>query len=182
MLKHNYCTCSLKSLPARNLIQFESNSKKPDRITQLAQKETVPSIKLPNGVRVPHFFILIFANKPNGNRLTFHNWKRSATVQHSFPLGSMETDVSPQRSIAEGVRPFDRVACHFKMEGTAMAAGFAVLGLLTFVFIVRNRALTFRKKLLSGIGASLCLLSVALDLAFIVYATHDCCHMFDQLH
>ena len=32
----------------------------------------------------------------------------------------METDVPPQRSITEGVRPFDRVACHFKVEGTAI--------------------------------------------------------------
>ena len=32
----------------------------------------------------------------------------------------METDVPPQLSITEGVRPFDSVAFDFKMDGTAV--------------------------------------------------------------
>src|SRR4029077_19204441 len=46
--------------------------------------------------------------------------KHGSSVQHSFLLSSMETDVPPQPSITEGVRPFDSVAFHFKIKGTAI--------------------------------------------------------------
>ena len=35
---------------------------------------------------------------------------------------------------------------------------------------------------MSAVALTLCLLAVAIDGTFIVYATHDCRHMFDQLH
>ena len=70
---------------------------------------------------------------------------------------------------------------HTYCENRWVAAVFASTGLATLVVIVRNNAATLGKKVLSGTGASLCLLSVAFNLLFIVVATRDCSHMFDQL-
>jgi drug/metabolite transporter superfamily protein YnfA len=70
---------------------------------------------------------------------------------------------------------------HTYCENRWVAALFGVAALLTLVFIIRNRAVTVSKKVLSGLAMSICLLSMAVDIAFIVYATRDCRHMFDQL-
>ncbi len=73
------------------------------------------------------------------------------------------------------------VSVHTYCENRTVAAAFGVVSIAVFLFFLRNRAASTARKVASGVGQTLCVLAVAVNVAFILYATHLCRHMFDQL-
>jgi hypothetical protein len=49
------------------------------------------------------------------------------------------------------------------------------------VSLFRGQATSTTRKFASRAGMTLCVLAVAVNVAFVLYATHLCRHMFDQL-
>jgi hypothetical protein len=52
---------------------------------------------------------------------------------------------------------------------------------MVFLLFFRNKAGSTARKIARRVGQTLSFLGLALNVAFIVYATHLCRHMFDQL-
>ena len=73
------------------------------------------------------------------------------------------------------------VSVHTYCENRRVAAVFGGVSILVFVFLFRGKAASTARKLVSGLGMTLCVLAVAVNVAFILYATHLCRHMFDRL-
>ncbi len=73
------------------------------------------------------------------------------------------------------------VSVHTYCENRIVAAVLGVTSIAVFLLFLRNRAASTARKVASGVGQALCVLAVAANVAFIVYATHLCRHMFDQL-
>src|SRR6266700_428354 len=73
------------------------------------------------------------------------------------------------------------VSVHTYCENRSVAAVFGVVSMTMFLFLVRNRAASTGRKVASGVGQTLAVLAVAVNVVFIIYATHLCRHMFDQL-
>jgi len=71
---------------------------------------------------------------------------------------------------------------HTYCENRTIAAVFGFISIAVFLALLRNRAASTFKKTVTIIGAALCFLALAVNVAFILYATHLCRHMFDQLH
>jgi len=71
---------------------------------------------------------------------------------------------------------------HTYCENRTAAVVFGGIATIVFVLFLRNHATSMASKIVSGIGVALCLLALAINVAFIVYATRLCRHMFDQLH
>ena len=71
---------------------------------------------------------------------------------------------------------------HTYCENRTIAAVFGLISIAVFLVLLRNRAASTFKKTVTIIGAALCFLALAVNVAFILYATHLCRHMFDQLH
>jgi hypothetical protein len=74
------------------------------------------------------------------------------------------------------------VSVHTYCENRTIATVFGFISIAVFLMSLRNRAASALKKTLVMIGAALCFLALAVNVAFILYATHLCRHMFDQLH
>lgn len=70
---------------------------------------------------------------------------------------------------------------HTYCENRTIAAIFGFISIAVFLMFLRNRASTL-KKTVAIIGGALCFFALAVNVAFILYATHLCRHMFDQLH
>jgi hypothetical protein len=70
---------------------------------------------------------------------------------------------------------------HNYCENRTVAALFGVVSVTVSLLLIRNCASSPASKAASGVGKTLCILAVAVNVAFIVYATHLCRHMFDQL-
>ena len=70
---------------------------------------------------------------------------------------------------------------HTYCENRRVAGVFGISAAIVFFICLRNPGLKIR-KISSGIVLALCLLAIWIDVAFIIYATHLCRHMFDQLH
>ena len=73
------------------------------------------------------------------------------------------------------------VSVHTYCENRRVAARFGVVSIALFVFLIRVQPASTARKVASGVGMTLCVLAVAVNAAFILYATHLCRHMFDQL-
>ena len=73
------------------------------------------------------------------------------------------------------------VSVHTYCENRSVAGVFGVVSTTVFAFFFRNQAASTARKIASGVGKALCVLAVAVNVAFILYATHLCRHMFDQL-
>ena len=73
------------------------------------------------------------------------------------------------------------VSVHNYCENRIVAATFGVVSISVLVFLFRGQAASTARKLASGVGMTLCVLAVAVNAAFILYVTHLCRHMFDQL-
>ena len=73
------------------------------------------------------------------------------------------------------------VSVHTYCENRRVAAVFGVVSVTVFVLFFRNQAASTPQKVASAVGKTLCVLAVAVNVAFILYATHLCRHMFDQL-
>ena len=73
------------------------------------------------------------------------------------------------------------VSVHTYCENRSVAAVFGVVSITLFVLIFRGQAASTARKVGSGVGMTLCVLAVALNVKFILYATHLCRHMFDKL-
>lgn len=73
------------------------------------------------------------------------------------------------------------VSVHTYCENRVGASIFGVLSLTTVLLIVRNHASSRTRKMFAAVGVSTCLFAVAVNVAFIAYATHVCRHMFDQM-
>jgi len=73
------------------------------------------------------------------------------------------------------------VSVHTYCENRRVAAVFGGVSILVFVFLFRGKAASTARKVASGLGMTLCVLAVAVNVVFILYATHLCLHMFDQL-
>lgn len=71
---------------------------------------------------------------------------------------------------------------HTYCEHRTWAGIFGIIAVVIFGMHLRNRAASIGRKIMSAVALTLCLLAVAIDVAFIVYATRVCRHMFDQLH
>jgi len=71
---------------------------------------------------------------------------------------------------------------HTYCENRAIAAIFGFISIAVFLMFLRSRTASTFKKALAIIGGALCLLALAVNVAFILYATHLCRHMFDPLH
>jgi len=71
---------------------------------------------------------------------------------------------------------------HSYCENRTVAAVFGFLSTVLLLMFLRNQAASTFKKTIAIIGAALCVLALAVNVAFILYATHLCRHMFDQLH
>ena len=74
------------------------------------------------------------------------------------------------------------VSVHTYCENRTIAVAFGVISIAVFPMFLRNGAASTFKKALSVIAAVVCFLALAINVAFILYATHLCRHMFDQLH
>jgi hypothetical protein len=70
---------------------------------------------------------------------------------------------------------------HSYCENRIVAAVFGVLSTMVFLLFFRNKAGSTARKIARRVGQTLSFLGLALNVAFIVYATHLCRHMFDQL-
>ncbi len=70
---------------------------------------------------------------------------------------------------------------HTYCENRSVAAVFGVVSITVFVFLFRGQAASTARKVASGVGMTLCVLAVSVNVAFVFYATHLCRHMFDQL-
>ena len=70
---------------------------------------------------------------------------------------------------------------HTYCENRTVAAIFGFISIIVILMFFRNRATSTAKKTVAIIGGALCFLALAVNVAFILYATHLCRHMFDQL-
>jgi hypothetical protein len=70
---------------------------------------------------------------------------------------------------------------HTYCENRTVAALFGVVSATVSLLLFRNRASSPARKVAFGVGQTLCILAVAVNVAFMLYATHLCRHMFDQL-
>jgi len=73
------------------------------------------------------------------------------------------------------------VSVHTYCENRSVAALFGVVSITLFLFFFRNQAASTARKIACVVGHALSVLAVAVNVAFILYATHLCRHMFDQL-
>jgi hypothetical protein len=74
------------------------------------------------------------------------------------------------------------VSVHTYCENRTAAAVFGLIAIAVLLLFLRNQAASTVKKTIGVIGGVLCVLALAVNVAFILYATHLCRHMFDQLH
>jgi len=56
------------------------------------------------------------------------------------------------------------------------------MSITIFLCLLRNRTESKARKIASGVGQALSILAIGVNVSFILYATHVCRHMFDQLH
>ena len=73
------------------------------------------------------------------------------------------------------------VSVHTYCENRSVAAVLGVVSITLLLFFFRSQAASTARKVASVVGKTLCVLAVALNVAFILYATHLCRHMFDEL-
>jgi hypothetical protein len=73
------------------------------------------------------------------------------------------------------------VSVHTYCENRGVAAVFGVGSIAVFVLLFRGQAASTTRKVASGVGMALSVLAFAVNVAFILYATHLCRHMFDKL-
>lgn len=73
------------------------------------------------------------------------------------------------------------VSVHTYCENRSVAAMFTAVSITVFVFLFRGQAASTSRKVASGVGMTLCVLAVGVNVAFILHATHLCRHMLDQL-
>ena len=73
------------------------------------------------------------------------------------------------------------LSVHTYCENRSVAAVFGFGSIAVLVFLLRGQAASIVRAVASGVGVALCVLAVVLNVAFILYATHLCRHMFDKL-
>jgi hypothetical protein len=73
------------------------------------------------------------------------------------------------------------LSVHTYCENRSVAAVFGFASLAVLVFLLRGQAASTTRKVASGAGVALCALTVVVNVAFILYATHLCRHMFDNV-
>jgi hypothetical protein len=71
---------------------------------------------------------------------------------------------------------------HTYCENRSVAAVFGVVSIAVPLFFFPSHAASMARKVVAGLAMTLCVLAVAVNVAFILYATHLCRHIFDQLH
>jgi hypothetical protein len=67
-------------------------------------------------------------------------------------------------------------------ENRTITAIFGFVSMAILLMLLRNRPASTFKKTIAVIGGAICVLALAVNVAFVSYATHLCRHMFDQLH
>jgi hypothetical protein len=70
---------------------------------------------------------------------------------------------------------------HTYCENRVIAAIFGVIAVTLFLLLFRGKPETTLQRVMSVVARVMCILAVAVNVAFIIYATHLCRHMFDQL-
>jgi len=73
------------------------------------------------------------------------------------------------------------VSVHKYCENRAVAAVFALISLVLLSWSFWNRTVSVLRKALLIIGVAFCFVAFSVNVAFILYATHLCRHMFDKL-
>ena len=71
------------------------------------------------------------------------------------------------------------VSVHTYCENRRVAALFGVVSIIVFVFFFRGQAASTARKVVSGIGMALCVLALAINVAFIIHATRLCGYLFE---
>jgi hypothetical protein len=66
------------------------------------------------------------------------------------------------------------VSVHTYCENRTLAAVFGVISITVFLMFLRYRAASTAKKTVAIIGGALCFLALAVNVAFILHATHLC--------
>lgn len=74
------------------------------------------------------------------------------------------------------------LSVHTYCENRPFAGAFALAALVNGVLLLRNWPSTGLRRALSAAGVVLCLLAVAANVWFVIWATHTCRHMFDLLN
>ena len=75
------------------------------------------------------------------------------------------------------------VSVHTYCENRALGVVFAIGEVaLLFGWFIWNRAPNIGKKVVAGVCEFLCLAGLITNVRFVIFATHLCRHMFDQLH
>jgi hypothetical protein len=70
---------------------------------------------------------------------------------------------------------------HNYCEDRPIVGVFAFVASVILILLIGNRALTSWKKILSGFGVAICVLTTGVNLWFIWYATRLCRHMLDSV-
>jgi hypothetical protein len=71
------------------------------------------------------------------------------------------------------------VSVHTYCQNRIIAAVFGVVSMTVFAFFFRGQGASTGRKVASVIGKVLCVLALAINVAFILHATRLCRHMFD---
>ena len=74
------------------------------------------------------------------------------------------------------------VSVHTYCENRTFAALYAFGAGAVSIFLLLARPESRLRRVLRGLGLGFCVLSMAVNVAFIAYATRLCRHMFDHLH
>jgi ABC-type cobalamin transport system permease subunit len=73
------------------------------------------------------------------------------------------------------------LSAHTYCENRPIVGLFAIVASVILILFIRNRALTSWKRILSGFGIAVCVLTTVVNTWFIWYATRLCRHMLDPV-
>jgi hypothetical protein len=74
------------------------------------------------------------------------------------------------------------LSVHTYCENRPFAGTFAIAALVNGFFLLRNWPSSSPRRALSVSGMALCVLALAANIWFIIWATYTCRHMFDLLN
>lgn len=76
----------------------------------------------------------------------------------------------------------DVLSVHTYCEERIYAVIVGIAALVNFGLVIWSRATNWKRKVASGLAGAFSIVVIASNAAFVIWATRDCRHMFDQLH
>ena len=73
------------------------------------------------------------------------------------------------------------LSVHTYCENRPIVGALTFVAAFIFTLFIRKRSDTFWKRILSGLGVAMCLLTTGVNIWFIWYATRLCRHMLDSV-